>query len=114
MSIVTCPGREKELPNRGVHRMCCLWAGIPGSVLPSPHREPLGFTSHEQPVSENAEPLGNVQENFRSLAQTSLCRRCGLLGNSRMGVVYGSSGNLRDLDTDTVGRRVIILVGFGL
>lgn len=39
----------------------------------------------------------NVQEDIRSLAQTSLCRRYGLLGNSRMGVAYGSSGSLRDL-----------------
>ena len=53
----------------------------------------------------------NVQEDFRSLAQTSLCRRCELLGNSRVGVAYGSSGNLRDLFG--VG-GLIILVGLGL
>lgn len=59
VSTGTCPGREKELPNQEVHRMCCVWAGIPGNVPPSQHREPLGFTSHELPLSENVEPLGN-------------------------------------------------------
>ena len=104
--------RERE----GIAKECteCAASGqrFRAVCSPPPHRELLGFTSHEQPVSENVEPLGNVQENFRSLAQTSLCRRCGLLGNSKMGVVYGSSGNLRDLDP--VGWRVIILVGLGL
>lgn len=30
-----------------------------GQCAPSPHREPL-VSSHEHPVSENVEPLGNV------------------------------------------------------
>lgn len=59
-----------------------------------PPTRAAAVTFLELPSSENAQPLGNVQENFQSLALTSLCRRCGLLGTSSMGVVFWA---LRDL-----------------
>lgn len=63
----------------------------PGNVLYP--RESLDLRSHELPLSEDMGPLGKVQEALKCLAQTSLCGRCELLGNSRMGVTYNSLGN---------------------
>lgn len=74
--------RERERIGKWGRTECAApWAGVLGNV-PSPS-ESLGFTSQELPLSEKAEPLGNVREASRSLAQTSLCRSCKLLGNFR-------------------------------
>lgn len=80
--------RERE----GIAKQGRTWNRLPPGSALSPC-ESLSFTSHELPLSEDVGPLGKVQEAVKCLAQTSLCGRCGLLGNSKMGVTYNSLGN---------------------
>lgn len=87
------PGMRKQTSDQqgyaqGERRDCQTGKGVERAAswecsLPC---ESLAFTSHELPLSEDVGPLGKVLEAIKCLAQTSLCRRCELLGNSRMGV----------------------------